>query len=74
MTTNEITINKMVINIGTGNDSQIQLNAKRLLEVITGRIFRFENRAAVDLCLAGLYRLIRFGSGARVPHHLDRKG
>ena len=37
MTTNEIIINKMVINIGTGSDSQVQPNAKRLLEVITGR-------------------------------------
>lgn len=34
---NEIIINKLVINIGTGNDSNLQPNAKRLLEIITGK-------------------------------------
>jgi len=32
-----IKINKLVINIGTGSDQQLQTNAKRLLELITGR-------------------------------------
>ncbi|MGI0100111.1 MAG: 50S ribosomal protein L5 [Candidatus Micrarchaeaceae archaeon] len=32
-----IRINKVVINIGTGSDEQMQGNAKRLIETITGR-------------------------------------
>jgi large subunit ribosomal protein L5 len=33
----EIKINKVVINIGTGSDEQLQLKAKRLIEIITSR-------------------------------------
>ncbi len=33
----EIRINKVVINIGTGSDEQLQGSAKRLIEIITGR-------------------------------------
>jgi large subunit ribosomal protein L5 len=33
----KIKINKVVINIGTGSDEQMQANAKRLIEIITGR-------------------------------------
>ncbi len=33
----EISISKLVINIGTGSDEQVQGNAKRLIETITGR-------------------------------------
>ena len=33
----EIEVGKLVINIGTGNDDQRQLSARRLLEIITGR-------------------------------------
>ncbi len=32
-----ISINKVVINIGTGNDDNVQGNAKRLLKMISGR-------------------------------------
>ena len=32
-----IRLDKVVVNIGTGNDDQKQANAKRLLEVLTGR-------------------------------------
>jgi large subunit ribosomal protein L5 len=32
-----IRINKVVINIGTGSDEQLHLNAKRLIETLTGR-------------------------------------
>ena len=33
----DIKINKLVINIGTGSDEQLQNNAKKLIELITGR-------------------------------------
>jgi len=33
----DIRINKVVINIGTGSDEQLQSSAKRLIEIITGR-------------------------------------
>lgn len=33
----KIKINKVVINIGTGSDEQMQSNARRLIEIITGR-------------------------------------
>lgn len=33
----EIKINKLVINIGTGSDEQLQGSAKRLIEIITGK-------------------------------------
>jgi large subunit ribosomal protein L5 len=33
----EIIMDKLVINIGTGNDTPKQLNAKKLLQLITGR-------------------------------------
>ncbi|MGD0511466.1 MAG: 50S ribosomal protein L5 [Candidatus Micrarchaeaceae archaeon] len=33
----KIKISKVVINIGTGSDEQMQSNAKRLIEIITGR-------------------------------------
>lgn len=33
----EIKISKVVINIGTGSDEQLQGSAKRLIEIITGR-------------------------------------
>lgn len=33
----DIKINKVVINIGTGNDEKIQVNAKRLLKLLTGK-------------------------------------
>ncbi|MDE1868673.1 MAG: 50S ribosomal protein L5 [Candidatus Micrarchaeota archaeon] len=32
-----VKVNKLVINIGTGSDEQMQKNAKRLIELITGR-------------------------------------
>jgi large subunit ribosomal protein L5 len=33
----DIMINKLVINIGTGSDEQLQGSAKRLIEIITGK-------------------------------------
>jgi large subunit ribosomal protein L5 len=33
----QIKINKVVINIGTGSDDQLRANARRLIEIITGR-------------------------------------
>ncbi len=33
----DLRLNKLVINIGTGSDENLQLNAKRLIEAITGR-------------------------------------